>query len=139
MDSMARMGVMGNKHTQSHKDMPPHAQMGVLFMVAINGPMSIKEISKRFGMTSSAATQLVNGLVKGGLLTREEDKDDRRKICVILTAKGKKIIEKAKEYRMKRMIEMFEPLSDTELGQLQKILTKIIEHWQTTCNKLQNK
>ena len=139
MDSMARIGLMHNKHDLRPKNMPPHAQMGVLFVVMQSGPVTIKELSQHFGMTSSAATQLVNELVKGGYIARKEDAVDRRKICLMLTTKGKKIILQAKEYRMKKMTEMFAPLSDEELRQFENIQTKIVEHWELTCKKKINK
>lgn len=133
MDSMARISAINHKHEPVPKDMPPHAQMGVLFIVAHRGPQTIKELSQRFSMTSSAATQLVNGLVKSTLLARTEDREDRRKVVVELTAKGKSIIERAKTYRMEKMVKLFEPLSDAELKQLMKIQAKIVEHFETTC------
>ena len=139
MDAMARIGVMHHKHEHQPKDLPPHGQMGVLFVVSHQGPISIKDISQRFGMTSSAATQLVTSLVKAGLLARKEDDSDRRKVGIILTAQGKKILEKAKEHRMNKMSKMFATLSDTELEQLGKIQAKIVEHWEKTCKDLQHK
>jgi DNA-binding MarR family transcriptional regulator len=135
MDSMARIGTMHRKHDHRPKHMPPHAQVGVLFVVSHRGPLSIKEISDIFGMTSSAATQLVNSLVKNKFLARAEDKVDRRKMLVTLTAQGKKIIASAKEYRLKKMTNMFESLTDTELSQLVRIQAKIVDHWETSCNK----
>src|SRR4051812_8121358 len=120
MDSMARIGVMHQKDEHRPKNLPPHAQMGLLFMISHQGPQSIKELSQRFGMTSSAATQLVNSLVKSGLLERKEDGADRRKIAVALTSNGKKKLEEAKAYRMKKISRMFESLTDSELEQLQK-------------------
>ncbi len=139
MDSMARIGIQQGKAHERPKNLPPQAQMGALFMVSHRGPLTIKDLSQAFGMTSSAATQLVNGLVKGGYLGRKEDTVDRRKISLILTAKGKKAISIAKEHRMKKMIQMLEPLTDTELAQLLKIQSKIVEHWEITCKKIPNK
>jgi DNA-binding MarR family transcriptional regulator len=137
MDAMARINMMQGKGISKPKHLPPHGQMGILFVVAHAGPQSIKDLSTRFSMTSSAATQLVNNLVKDGLLARTEDPADRRKSCVELTAKGKKIITEAKEHRLKKMMTLFEPLTDEELSQLLKIQNKIVEHWETTCKNIQ--
>jgi DNA-binding MarR family transcriptional regulator len=61
-----------------------------MFMLVHVGPQSIKDMAVRFSMTPSAATQLVNGLVKDGYLVRTENIWDRRKVGVDLTVKGKK-------------------------------------------------
>jgi DNA-binding MarR family transcriptional regulator len=135
MDSMARIGLMHHKQGSEPKDLPTQAQIGVLFVLSHQGSQSIKDLSLRFGMTSSAATQLVDGLVKHGFLKRMEDRNDRRKMCVDLTSKGKKTLEKAKKQRIEKMAKMFEPLTDEELMQLQKIQSKIVEHWEHHARK----
>ncbi len=131
INSMARIGIMQHKHDYQSKNLPSHSQMGVLFVVSHHGPITIKELSQFFGMTSSAATQLVNELVRNNYLARKEDSIDRRKIKLILTAKAKKSMADIKKYRIKKIIKMFEPLTDKELSQLLKIQEKIVEHWET--------
>jgi len=110
---------------------PTHAQLGVLLVILYQGPQSIKSLADKFRMTSSAATQLVNGLVADKLLSRVEDKKDRRKIHVAMTAKGKRTLTIVKKQREKSMKEIFEPLTQTELTQLEKIQRKITERLQT--------
>lgn len=80
-------------------------------------------------MSSSAATQIVDGLVREKVLMRQVDKKDRRKISISLTATGKKKLLQAKKLRAKAMAKYFDPLNDKELAQLQKLLEKIVEHF----------
>jgi len=129
--------MMSRKVEALQADMPTHAQLGVLLMVNYQGPHSIKSLAEKFRMTSSAATQLVNGLVNSGLLSRVEDKEDRRKICVEMTPKGKRVIEATKKQREKNMLQIFAPLSDAELTQLEKIQRKITERLQILWTKNQ--
>jgi DNA-binding MarR family transcriptional regulator len=124
-----RRAAMDHPHgSTGSKEVPTQAQIGVLFAVWHHGLISIKELAQRFNMTSSAATQLVNGLVKEELLTRTEDKQDRRKIGVSLTAKGKTSLEEQKKKRCQMMEKVLSPLSDKELAQLQTISEKISEN-----------
>ncbi len=125
---------------QPRSDMPTHAQLGVLLIVLHRGPQNIKTLANIFRMTSSAATQLVNGLVRDGLLRREEDKDDRRKISVHLTQKGKRLLVIARKQRLQNMVRIFETLSNTDLEQLEKIHRKVIQQLQLlwTKNKTSN-
>jgi DNA-binding MarR family transcriptional regulator len=133
MDALGR-AAMG-RHAEHAPNTPTHAQIGVMFIISYQGPQSIKQLAARFGMTSSAATQLVNGLVKEGFCTRQEDSNDRRRICVTLTQKGKRTIEQAKKKRLEMIESFLQPLNDSELLQLQKIHQKIVEHIQIVWTK----
>ncbi|MBI5530499.1 MAG: MarR family transcriptional regulator [Candidatus Doudnabacteria bacterium] len=129
--AMGRWGADGN----TAKNMPTRAQIGVLFTVWHEERLSIKELAQKFSMSSSAATQLVNGLVKEGLLVRTEDKIDRRKITIALTAKGKKDIELLKKKRYQTIERLVSPLSDHELEQLKIISEKIAKNLKTIWTK----
>lgn len=111
-------------------DMPTHAQLGLLFMVLHHGPQSVKDLSVRFHMTSSAVTQLVNGLVEEGLLLRREDVRDRRKTSLDLTLKGRKKVLIASTQKLKMIAEALKPLNDSELSQMHQIISKITSHLQ---------
>ena len=138
------MGVMGRAMAMKHhqpfsKGMPTHAQIGVLFALMHGGPQTVKELAAHFGMTSSAATQLVNGLEEEGFLSRTEDQKDRRKTRLELTAKGKKHMADLKEKRYEMMREILETLSNEELLQLKQIQEKINEHVKLLWTKNQDK
>ena len=139
-DLLQNMEVMG-KAMFSHKaepqqpGMPTRAQIKILLTVMYHGSQSIKSLSDTFYMTPSAATQLVNGLVREGHLKRIEDKTDKRKFQLELTAKGKDLIAVAKKHRAKKMTEILEPLTDTELKQLEIIQKKITERLQILWTK----
>lgn len=134
MDCFVRL-VQAHKRQEPDKGMPTHAQLSILFTLQHQGAQSIKEIAEYFNMSSSAATQLVDGLAKEDLLAREEDHDDRRKISVVLTAKGKQKLLLAKKLRLKRVARMYEPLTDEELAQMYVIQKKIVEHMNNLWNQ----
>lgn len=113
------------------KQLPSPAQLGMLFAVAHNKEPSIKTLAQSFCMTSSAATQLVNGLVDDGLLARKTAKDDRRKISLALTRKGKALVERAKNERHAMFTKLLEPLSDSELSTLCALQDKILANLRT--------
>ena len=139
LDTLRRIGAVRHQRDMATKHLPTHAQMGVLFMVADRGVQTTKELSQQFGMTSSAVTQLVNGLVKDGLLERKIDAHDGRRANIELTQKGQDVLGQSKQLRLKRIQEVFTPLSQEELAQLIKIQGKIVEHWNIVCQKTKNK
>ena len=128
------MGFLGRHIFMSHagkglkKGAPTRAQNGIMLVVMHAGASSVKELAGKFCMSSSAVTQLVDGMVKEKLLKREEDGKDRRRIAVSLTEKGKKVVLKAKKERLAHFTTLLTPLNDTELKQLHNIQQKILTH-----------
>ncbi len=103
-----------------------HAQMGILMILQHEGGLGLKEVASRMCASSSAATQMVNGLVKAGYVTRKEDGSDRRKIGLTLTADGRKKRDQAKQAHVAAFTKALEPLSDTELAQWHTFQRKMI-------------
>jgi DNA-binding MarR family transcriptional regulator len=115
----------GGKANSQHQ--PTRAQTGTLFFISHEGAQSIKQIAEKFQISASAATQLVDSMVKDRLLARKEDKQDRRKIFVDLTLKGKEKLKKARKIRLEKMKKLLQVLSDEELLQLKNIYGKLNE------------
>ncbi len=74
-----------------------HARRGVILTMQQGGAMmfishhsgcSLSELANTIGMTISAASKLVDGLVEKGFIHRETDSEDRRKIILSLTEAG---------------------------------------------------
>lgn len=107
------------------------SQWFVLLMAERNKNIGVKEIAGLTGITSSAATQLINELVKKGYLVRKGKLEDRRALSIVLSDKSKKQIHSMKEQGLKKLIALFGVLSDNELKayyQLNKKITdKILE------------
>lgn len=53
----------------------------------------VSELAETFGVSVPSMSRAVDGLVKKGLATRVEDRDDRRVRRVAITARGKKLVE----------------------------------------------
>jgi MarR family transcriptional regulator, organic hydroperoxide resistance regulator len=56
--------------------------------LADQGPLTIAQLATATETTNAAATQLVNGLVRAGYVTRERSVNDKRSVVVALTAAG---------------------------------------------------
>lgn len=65
----------------------PHAR--ALRALAEQGPMSIGQLAAATETTGAAATQLVNGLVAAGYVTRTRRPEDQRSAVVSLTDAGR--------------------------------------------------
>ena len=74
-------------------------QFGILMQLHYRHNCGISDLSERFDITNAAASQLVDKLVQGGLIQREEDPADRRAKLLNLTEKGRELIQQGIEQR----------------------------------------
>ncbi len=59
--------------------------VGMLITLAIGGPLSVSELARRTEMTVAHASLVVGELAKAGLVERDHDERDRRRIIVSLS------------------------------------------------------
>lgn len=105
-----------------------------LSMVQLHGLMyvfehpqcSLKELAKKFSISTPSANDLVNRLVNLNLIKREEDKKDRRLIRLSLTDKGKRVLNKILKTKKQCFSFLIKKISFEEKKQLLSILKKII-------------
>jgi DNA-binding MarR family transcriptional regulator len=102
------------------------SQWRVLEIVSRQASATIKEIHTILGITSSAATQLVNELVKKKYVVRNADPHDKRVSSISLTPKTKDLLNKLKAMNIQNMIMMFNSLDNKEFEQYIHLNKKII-------------
>ena len=102
-----------------------HSQWAVLAVVIRLKHAGIKEIAEALNMTSSAATQLVDELVKKEYLLRKGDAKDRRALSLTLSDMCKTQMNELKSKRIERFITIFDGLNDKELAQYASLNKKI--------------
>lgn len=113
--------------TSDKKPNVTHSQWAVLAIVTKKGRVGVKEIAQTLGITSSAATQLTDELVKNGYITRKESEEDRRALVLELSALCKQHMQEMRKRRMEKLTQMFAHLSDKELTQYAQLNKKIAE------------
>ncbi|MBF4227646.1 MarR family transcriptional regulator [Vibrio anguillarum] len=67
------------------------AQIHTIEVLGIHGPMRMKELAQKLGITTGTLTVQIEKLVNAKLIERGAHPDDRRSIVVTLTAEGQKI------------------------------------------------
>jgi MarR family 2-MHQ and catechol resistance regulon transcriptional repressor len=70
------------------------SDFGVLEALLHRGPMSVKEIGAKVLLTSGSMTAAVDRLEERGLVTRQDDAEDRRTRIIHLTDAGRELIER---------------------------------------------
>ena len=93
-------------------------QFSVMMQLHHRGNCAIGDISERFDVTNAAASQLVDKLVQGGFIKREEDPQDRRAKMLNLTDKGKDLIQRGIEERYRWVDQLSSKLTVEERDQV---------------------
>lgn len=89
------------------------------------GPLTPSVIADYCGVTRSSATELLDWLETRELLAREHRKDDRRSLELVLTDKGRKILDQALPSFWRACAHLTRELSDEDCQTLQTILAKV--------------
>ena len=96
-----------------------------LDLINSHGSMKMKDIAGELNISLPAATGMIDRLYHLGLVKREFDPKDRRIIKIIITPRGKKILESTKESRRKAIEEVFLGLSAKERESYLNIIKKV--------------
>jgi len=86
-------------------------QLGALLNIYHAGTCGVSDIGDVLGVTSAASSQMLERLVRQGLVTRSEDPNDRRVKNVVLTEKGKCLIEESFHARLAWLSDLAQSLS----------------------------
>jgi DNA-binding MarR family transcriptional regulator len=102
-------------------------QIGALFRLS-HGNSGVTDLGGDLGVTSAAASQMLDKLFHQELILRSEDPDDRRAKKIVLTEKGKKVLAESFLYRQQWLEELSKILSADEkkviLSALDILITK---------------
>lgn len=102
------------------------AHARALKSLAEAGPMTVGQLATRVETTGAAVTQLVNGLVAAGFVTRDRaDTGDRRTSTVALTDSGRRRHAEREEHLSSLLGEGLADLDDASLVVATEILNRL--------------
>jgi DNA-binding MarR family transcriptional regulator len=117
---------MGDFMTYARQNGLSAAQLGALFQVR-RGSSGVSDLGDDLGVSSSAASQMLERLVQQGLIVRSEDPDDRRVKQIALTERGTALLDGSIRAREGWLSELAETLSDREAQELIAALRLLID------------
>ncbi len=94
-------------------------------IVGNEGPLRMKPLSEKLGVTTGTLTVMIDRLQKAGYVQRHNDPNDRRAFNIVLTEKGKKIHDEHHAYHHKLVEDITGCLNEAEFEQFPRILGKI--------------
>ena len=100
-------------------------QFAVLEALLHLGPLSQKTIGQKLLRSSGNIVKVIDNLERDGLVLREQNKSDRRAYLIVLTKKGKRLINAIFPNHVDSIIEAFSILNKEEQTELSRLCKKI--------------
>jgi DNA-binding MarR family transcriptional regulator len=90
------------------------SHLGAIFHIHRIGSCGVTEIGDHLGVTSGAASQMIDRLVEQGLVLRTEDSADRRVKRIELSSQGERILAEGIRARQSWIEDVAEALPEDE-------------------------
>ncbi|HSV47328.1 MAG TPA: MarR family transcriptional regulator [Ramlibacter sp.] len=98
------------------------AQFGVLTVVRAHPGMGQSSLARALGFDKVTVLRVLRGLEGRGLVARSTASDNKRNICVMLTAEGTSLLEQAQKPAEKAYRRLLAPLDRAQQAQLLELL-----------------
>ncbi|MBN1290185.1 MAG: MarR family transcriptional regulator [Actinobacteria bacterium] len=104
-------------------------QFHVLKTVAQSGHVNVTDISDRMMTSSPTASRMIDSLCKKKLLEKRRGETDRRVTILVLTGKGKTLMDRIGAVQRERLVGVLGEEDDAELEKMVSRLEKISDSW----------
>lgn len=116
----AQMGAQWGLH---------EGELNVLAALRRSGPpfgLTPTELYKGLLLSSGAMTNRIDRLEAQGLVERQRDEDDRRRVMVVLTEAGRQLIDDAMDANVRILADTLRALDDDDRATLVRILRTVL-------------
>ena len=86
----------------------------------------MNDLARFLSISRPGCTGLIDRLIGQGLVRRDHDRSDRRIVRVMITAKGKQIIENIWEQKRRMLVEVFGQISPADRAQYLATLERVV-------------
>lgn len=126
-----RHGGTFKKMEQSHQG----EHMVIRFLERHEEATSPKHLAEKLNLSSARIAALLNSLEKKGLIERNMDPQDRRRVSVTLTVAGKEIARREKKKFQDRVVNSFTAMGEEHTQQFLELLNEFISYSGKECRK----
>lgn len=103
------------------------SKSNLLRLLRSEGTQTVNDIARFLRQTKAAASQNVDSLVRAGLVRRETDERDRRRVAVSLTARGARLLQKIEASQKKALAKAIHGMSDGDVRKAARIARELVE------------
>jgi DNA-binding MarR family transcriptional regulator len=102
-------------------------QLVILSDIASHQPLSVTQLAKSINLSQATVTGILNRLEKKGLVVRERDKVDRRRVMIRITPKCHEILSKAPPALQETFVEDYTNLPEWEQLMILSALERVVD------------
>ncbi|NJB67479.1 DNA-binding MarR family transcriptional regulator [Desulfobaculum xiamenense] len=100
-------------------------QMHCIEILGTHGPMRMKELAERMGVTTGTLTVLADRMQRRTLVTRMQHETDRRGVVLAATDKGRAVFEHCRELHSQLVADMTADFTDEEMTTLCGLMARM--------------
>lgn len=101
--------------------------IGALVSLGVAGPATVSELAERMDMSVAHASLVVGELAQAGLVNRDHDERDRRRVVVTLSDRAKPAAAQMRNRHAGSLRRFLEGLDDDEAEQFIDQLSRLVE------------
>ena len=108
------------------------ARLSALSVLVFGGPKTLKELAAAEQVKPPTMSRIVAGLERSRLVTITADREDARRMRIVATPKGTRLLQKGREMRIAYLaaqLERLTPKELSELGNAVEILGRLLQNW----------
>ena len=105
--------------TDAQLGVPP-ARLSALSVLVFGGRRTLSELAAAEQVTGPTISKIVQGLEAGGLVRRVDHPADRRATIIEPTAKGRRIMERGRDLRVRQLVQKLGALMSDEIADLEQ-------------------
>ena len=124
MIMLGKSGMILNHNHCGH-----HGRGRILKVLLEKGTMTQSELQNIIDIRSGSLSEILSKMEDKQLIIREKDENDKRKVNISITEKGKESILLKEEELKNRSKELFNAINEEEQQQLEVILSKLLKSW----------
>lgn len=103
------------------------AQFRTLVVLHSRGETNLNGLAERLGVNASTAMRMIDKLLAAGLVTREDNPQDRREVLLKLTPPGAELVESVTELRRVEIAKIVKAMPSARRGELIAALNAFTE------------
>ncbi|MDU4884841.1 MarR family winged helix-turn-helix transcriptional regulator [uncultured Clostridium sp.] len=129
MIMLGKCGMILNNKSCGH-----HGRGRILKVLLEKGTITQSELQDIIDIRSGSLSEILSKMEDKQLIIREKDENDKRKVRILMTEKGKETILLKEEEHKNKGKELFNVINEDEQNQLEMILSKLIKSWKMNHN-----
>lgn len=103
------------------------SDLRAMHLLQAAGPQSAGALADRMAVPRSVVTLVADRLQGKGLLTRERDRGDGRKVVLALSADGRRVLDEAAVHVSADLRAFLAPLSPAQVDDLAALLSEVVD------------